>query len=89
MRGARGGISRHSASVWGRGRSILSTWLVMGWCVGKGAGLPPTAHAQRSLQGEAFVGEAGGTLIWSISSCACVQLSEVVGGILGEEAGSS
>lgn len=62
---------------------------MVGWCVGKGAGLLPAAHAQLSLQGEAFVGETGGTLIWSVSSCACVQPCEAVGGILGEEAGSS
>lgn len=73
----------------GRDHCILSTWLVVGWCVGKGAGLPPTAHARRSLQDEAFVGDADGTLIWSASSCACAKPSEAVGGILGEEAGSS
>lgn len=62
---------------------------MVGWCVGKGAGLLATAHAHRDVQDEAFVGEAGGTFIWSVSSCACAQLSEAVGGILGGEAGSS
>lgn len=62
---------------------------MVGWCVGKGAGPSSSAHARRSLQDEAFVGKAGGTLIWSVSSCACARRPEAVGGILGEEAGSS
>lgn len=36
-----------------------------------------------------FCWESGGTLIWSVSSCARAQSCEAVGGILGEEAGSS
>lgn len=73
----------------GEGPLYTVDWLVAAWCVGKGAGLPPAAHAHNGVQNEAFVGKAGGTLIWSVSSCACAEPGEAVGGILGKEAGSS